>query len=161
MKQSIFSAEEFKKLKPDKGGKRQKHEEKIQLRVCAYLKKAYPQIIFQCDIGSGMNLGKKIGGMNTRLRSSRGMPDLMIFKPRWIDSTSVSTVLYLKENGYRCHGLFIELKTEFCRLKNGNIARTAHHLEQEAILKRLRELGYMAKFAFGYEDAIKIIDEYL
>lgn len=155
-KQSIFSAEEFKKLKPVKGGKRQKSEEKMQLRVCAYLKKHYPNTIFMCDIGSGMNLGKKIGGMNTRLRSSRGLPDLYIAHPKFtlpIKGFKVVAEIY--------HGLFIELKTEFCRLKNGNIARTPHHIEQEAILTRLRALNYKAEFCCGYEEAIKIIDEYL
>lgn len=150
-----------------KRSKRQRPEEKVQLRVCAYLKKVYPQVIFQCDIGSGMNLGKKIGGMNTRLRSSRGLPDLFIAYPAKITSeytsrSATQSPTFTKESiEIQKHGLFIELKKEDCRLKNGGIAKSKHHAEQEEILKRLKGLNYKADFACGYSEAVKLIDDYL
>lgn len=152
MKQSIFTTDEFKKLKSARGGKRQKSEEKVQLRVCAYLKGVYPHIIFTCDLASGMNVGKKIGGMNTRLRSSRGLPDLFIAQP--------------KNNhlGYReFSGFFIELKKEGTTifLRNGNVSSDPHITEQAKMLKKLRDLGYAAEFGIGFDATIKIIDEYL
>jgi hypothetical protein len=162
--QSLFSPEEFKKLKPAKGGKRQKREEKVQLQVCSYLKAKYPHVIFQCDLASGMNLGKRVGGMNTRLRSSRGMPDLFIAQPIY------NTVCYenkdtgaksWRQDGITYAGLFIELKMEGARLKNGNISSSDHHREQQAVLDRLRAQGFKAEFAAGYEEAIKLIDDYL
>lgn len=143
MKQSVFTPDEFKKLKLCKETKRRRIENEIQLQVCDYLKKKYPNIIFMCDLASGMNLGKFIGGMNRRLRSSRGLPDLFIACPK---------VPYF--------GLFIELKTESCRLKNGGIKKTEHHQEQAAILTRLQYHGYKASFACGLQEAIALIDRY-
>lgn len=156
--QSLFTPEEFKKFKKSKGVKRSRSEDKIQVQVCKYLKERYPDVIFMCDLASGMNLGKFIGGMNTRLRSSRGLPDLFIAHPyrKNFDpniSPEVERIFY--------HGLFIELKTENQRLKNGGIKRTDHHDEQAEILARLKQMGYQAQFCCGYDEAIKLIDEYL
>lgn len=156
-RQSIFTSSEFKKLKSVKGIKRQKPEEKVQLRVCAYLKKVYPQIIFACDLASGMNLGKRIGGMNTRLRSSRALPDLFIasIRDERLYPANFQAKIY--------HGLFIELKKEDATvfLKNGSLSADKHIREQAAILERLRALGYKAEFGVGFDATVKIIDEYL
>jgi len=104
-----------------------------------------------------MNLGKWIGGMNARMRSSRGLPDL------FIAHTRTCTEHDDKGNQYIEHyaGLFIELKKSSARLKKGGIAKSPHHDEQEAILYRLRKQGYSASFACGFDEAKKIIDEYL
>ena len=63
----------------------------------------------------------------------KGLPDIVIPYPR---------------NGF--HGLYLELKTE-----------TGHPSpEQSFFIKRLREEGYMALVAFGYDDAVNIIEDY-
>jgi len=147
---NLFTPEEFKKtFKKNTKIK----EANIQVSVCKHLKDNYPDVIFQCDLASGMNLGKHIGGMNARLRSSRGLPDLFIAKPM-MDK-------YIDKLGY--NGLFIELKRDGKSpyLKDGSLSSNEHVQEQYAILKRLEEQGYKAVFAVGAEEAIKIIDEYL
>lgn len=60
------------------------------------------------------------------------------------------------------HGLYIELKKEGTRLKkkNGDWANK-HIAEQADVLGRLRMRGYCAEFAVGFDEAKKIIDEYL
>lgn len=119
--------------------------EKVLTRhVCDYLKLQYPGLIFTVD-SSGMRLTQGQAVQMTHLRSSRGLPDLMIFEPRG-----------------EYHGLFIELKRDGTRLmkKDGNYA-SDHIREQDEMLQRLTDLGYVAMFAIGFDSAKTIIDNYL
>lgn len=151
--QSLFTAEEYKaNFKVNKKGKK---EEAVQLQVCEYLRNVYPNTIFMCDLASGMRLPIWIAAKNKLMRSSRGLPDLFIAKPYLCKANSN----HVMDGPYS--GLFIELKKDGIRLKNGNLPTNEHHAEQEAILVKLRALGYRAEFACGYEEAIKLIDEYL
>lgn len=161
--QSIFSPEEFKALsKKVKGGKRQKVEENIQLAVCDYLRAKYPHVIWFCDVASGMKLPIHIATRHSKMRSSRGIPDLFIAHP---GKAFHGYPIRLGDDDdgflFEYHGLFIELKTESLRLKNGSVASSNHILEQKKILNRFIDLHYKAEFACGYSEAIKIIDEYL
>jgi hypothetical protein len=60
-------------------------------------------------------------------------------------------------------GLFIELKREGTRIfkKDGALVADEHIREQFDMLEQLRQRGYMAEFACGFDEAKKIIDEYL
>ena len=60
-------------------------------------------------------------------------------------------------------GLMIELKREGTRLvkKNGELVANEHIREQAALLDELRQRGYVAEFACGFDEAKEIIDEYL
>ncbi len=120
-----------------------KTEEKLQIAVCKYLKLQYPDVIFTAE-SSGLKLTIGQAVIAKQLRSNKGLPDLMIFEP----------------NKYY-HGLFIELKKEGTRLKNGNMPNTEHIREQGEILTKLRTLGYCATFACGFDEAKEIIDNYL
>lgn len=153
---TMFTIEEFKKLKPSsKGVKQKRPEEKIQLRVCDFLRVRYPNVIFSCDLASGMRMPMWLAARNAKMRSSRGQPDLFIAFPK-------DERLYpAHHNGKIYHGLFIELKTEDCRLKGGGITKTKHHQEQAEILKKLGQLGYATHFACGYSEAIDIITTYM
>ena len=147
--QSLFTAEEYKaNFKVNKKGKK---EEKIQLQVCDYLRNTYPDLIWFCDLASGLKLPIWIAAKNKQMRSSRGLPDLFIAKPM--------SDKFIDKVGY--NGLFIELKKDGIRLKNGSLPTNEHHAEQEAILVKLRALGYRAEFSCGYEESVKLIDEYL
>ena len=120
-----------------------KSEEKLQIAVCKYLKLQYPDVIFTAE-SSGLKLTIGQAVIAKQLRSSKGLPDLMIFEP----------------NKYY-NGLFIELKKEGTRLKNGDMPSTKHIKEQEHILCSLFAKGYYACFACGFDEAKKIIDNYL
>lgn len=143
---SIFTPEEFKKISRKKVGKQ---EEKLQLAVCDYIRGQYPAVIFMCDLASGMKMPIWLAARNKRMRSSRGLPDLFIAGTIKVGEAHVSS------------GLFIELKKEGTRLKNGDMPKDDHVKEQAEILERLRRLGYVAEFACGYDEATKLIDKYL
>lgn len=146
---SLFTVEEYKEnFKVNKKGKK---EEGIQIAICNYIKKEYPDVIFTCDLSSGMKLPIWIAAKHKSMRSSRGLPDLFI--SRTVKSHDV--IIY--------SGLFIELKKDGNSpfLKDGSLSKDKHVQEQAAILQRLRFQGYSAEFAVGYEQAVKIIDEYL
>jgi hypothetical protein len=125
-----------------------KTEESIQISVCKYLKLFYPDVIFTCDLSSGMKLTIGQSVKSAKMRSSRGLPDIMILEPRG-------------EGEFRYCGLMIELKSEKAGNKNGTVKQTDHVREQQEILTRLEKKGYMAKFAIGFEEAKNIIDFYL
>lgn len=137
-------------------------EEKVQIQVCKYLHIAYPRVIFTCDLSSGMRLPIHIAAKNKQMRSSRGLPDLFIAQPTKFHSAPTGgnkPVRYFKEY----FGLFIELKSGDKAIYNrdGSLRKDPHLQEQDAILKHLTDQGYMAVFACGFEEARKIIDEYM
>jgi hypothetical protein len=126
--------------------KKVKREEKVQLAVCKYLRDNYPDVVFWCDLASGMRLPIHIAAMNKRMRSSRGIPDLFIAQPRGVLS-----------------GLFLEFKGPDVQVfkKDGSLRSDNHLQEQENVLIKLRDCGYKAEFACGYAQAVEIIDAYL
>lgn len=133
-------------LKATKKKKPSKDEEKIQLRVCEYLKAAYPETDFFTDTAAGMKLTIGQATKAKKMRSSRALPDIFISEPR---------------RNY--HGLYIELKREGERvfLVNGDISADKHIKEQAAVIERLNKKGYYASFAVGFNKAKEIIDWYL
>ena len=60
-------------------------------------------------------------------------------------------------------GLMIELKRPDVKIrkKNGELVANEHIREQAALLDELRNRGYKAEFACGFDEAKEIIDEYL
>ena len=120
-----------------------KKEEKLQIAVSKYLKLQYPDVIFTAE-SSGLKLTIGQAVIAKKLRSDKGLPDLMIFEP----------------NKYQ-KGLLIELKAAGVRLKSGYLPNTEHIREQTALLLRLWDRGYAASFACGFDEAKVIIDEYL
>ncbi len=149
MQEQLFSKKER--------GKSLKKEEKVQIQICKYLRLQYPNVIFTCDLASGMRLPIHIATKNKSMRSSRGLPDLFIAHVR-IKCKSLGD-----EKHEHISGLFIEIKSEDSGaiLKDGSVSKGKHVQEQEAILKQLREQGYKAEFAEGFSSAKKIIDDYL
>jgi len=106
----------------------------------------YPKIIFTCDLSSGMKMTMGQAVQSAKMRSSRGLPDLMIFERR---------------GGF--NGLFIELKVAGTRikLKDGTLTTDKHIREQYTILCLLMNKGYRAAFGVGFDHTIAIINEYL
>ena len=128
-------------------------ESELQVAVADYIRLRYPNVLFHSDFGSGIKLTKGQAIKQKRQNGGRrGWPDMFIAEPRvW--------QLYYHWDYY---GLFLELKKEGTRLrkKDGSWA-TAHIAEQAEILQTLQHKGYKARFAVGFEEAKKIIDEYL
>ena len=124
-----------------------KEEQYIQTAICNYIRANYPEVIFTSDL-SGIRLPMHLAKMVKPLKSSRGMPDLLILQP---------------SSKYNYSALFIELKAPGAKItkKDGQLKSDPHLNEQRAIIDRLNQLGYSAHFAVGFEQARSIIDDYL
>lgn len=122
-----------------------KKEEQLSKAVSRYLKLQYPDVVFTCD-SSGIRLTI---GQATALKAQRSVhkiPDMIILKP----------------NG-EYHGLILELKSEDSSpyLKDGSLSKGQHIQEQNQTLTTLLNIGYYAVFAVGFDNAKKIIDDYM
>lgn len=136
-----------------------KNEENLHLRVCDFLRKNYPDVIFRTDFSSGMKMTPGQAIKHKKFQSSRAYPDLFIAK------TGRKKVAEINNNCIwrTLNGMFLELKAEGVKIykKNGEIVANKHYQEQAEMLKKLRAENYYAEFAIGYEDAISQITNYL
>ncbi|MCK5357340.1 MAG: VRR-NUC domain-containing protein [Elusimicrobiales bacterium] len=109
-------------------------EEIEQIKTVNYLKLQYPKVLFTIS-PAGIRLHPAVGTKFKRMGYRAGTPDLLILEP----------------NKY-FHGLFIEMKKN----KGGKVSDN-----QRTFLNHLLANNYEAKVANGFNEAIKIIDEYL
>jgi hypothetical protein len=123
-----------------------RREEKVQLAVCKYIAMQYKDVIFNCDVGSGIRLPIGVAKKAKMMRSSRGYPDLFIAEPRGMFS-----------------GLYIEIKKEGAGvwLKDGSLSKNKHIQEQANMLDKLVDRGYLACFGVGFDMCKEIIDDYM
>ena len=132
-------------------------EAELQKQVAIYLRMQYPEAMFHSDFGSGAKLTPwQAKVQKVQNGGRRAWPDLFIAEPSVIAGEGLRPTK-------KYHGLFIELKKEGVRLrkkKDGSWA-TPHIEEQAEILAELRNRGYMAEFAVGFEQALDLIDDYL
>jgi len=124
--------------------KRKKVEESIQIQVCTWLKWQYPKLIWVCDFAAGSKLTIGQAVKAKKLRCGKGLPDIMIFKA----------------NKYY-HGLFLELKTVSPFKKDGMLKKDEHLKIQHEMHGRLFNEKYYAKFVVGFDEAKRIIIDYL
>ena len=127
-------------------------EAELQEQVADYLRLQYPSVLFHSDFGSGAKLSWAQARRQKRQNGGRrAWPDLFVAE--------------LIDDGFsKLHGgLFIELKKAGTRIfkKDGTLVADQHIREQAEMLQRLRQRGYKAEFACGFDEAKKIIDEYL
>ena len=128
-----------------------KHREaNIHMAVAGFLRSNYPDVIFRTDFAAGVKMTMGQAVRHKRLQSGRAYPDLFIAQPN------------RRGNQVAC-GLFLELKSEGTRvyLKNGELTADKHIREQAEVLAQLDKLGYRAKFAVGFDEAITLIKQYL
>lgn len=127
-------------------------ELELQAQVADYIRLEYPSALFHSDFGSGIKLTMGQAIRQKRLNGGRrSWPDMFIAEPGG------------DNDGDIYYGLFIELKKAGTRIyrKDGRLVSDAHIREQFDMLEQLRQRGYMAEFACGFDEAKKIIDEYL
>jgi len=135
-------------------------ETNLQIQVADYLRLQYPNVLFHSDYGSGAKLTISQAVTQKRLNGgNKSWPDMFISKPKEIGWMEIGDNFVPTK---WLHGLYIELKKDGTRLKkkDGNWA-TEHIAEQAETLEKLRQAGYKAEFAVGFEQAKQIIDEYL
>ena len=127
----------------------------IQIQVADYLRLRYPAVLFHSDFGSGIKLTPGQAVKQKRLQGGRrAWPDMFIAEPRTVVKDG---------DKYFYAGLFIELKRPGTRIltKRGMLVANEHIREQSELLECLKTKGYYANFACGFDQAKKIIDEYL
>ncbi len=125
--------------------RKRKPEEAIQLRICNYLKREYPGLDFHSDYSAGLHLTINQAKVRKALNSGRGWADLFIPTP---------------SRGYS--GLFLELKRDDTAIytKKGRLVADEQIQIEAAFLARMNKLGYLARFAVGYDQALKLIRWY-
>lgn len=125
-------------------------EAMLHQQVCDYLRLRYPYTVWRTDFAAGLKLPPQVAIRHKRLQSSAGFPDITIFEP--------SHVMY---GEYPL--LAIELKAEGVELykKDGTLRANPHIEEQAEMLQKLRDRGYKAEFAVGFDQARNLIDQYL
>lgn len=112
--------------------------------LCNYMRTNYPHVVFLSDAsGIKMTMGQAIKWKS--MRSSNGIPDLIILHPNSI-----------------YFGLMIELKKTGEKIvKKDGTYKSDHLKEQAEVLSKLQAQGYYAVFALGFENAKNIIIEYM
>lgn len=122
-----------------------KHEAYIQALLCNYLRTNYPDVVFTSDL-SGVRLPVGLAKQVKPLKSSRGIPDLIVLYPAG-----------------KYHGLALELKAEDAKVfnKQGKLYADAHHAEQFEVIHKLRTVGYAAFFVLGYHAARSCVEDYM
>ena len=140
------------------------------MQVADYLRLQYPSVMFHSDYGSGIKLTMGQAIKQKRQNGGRrAWPDMFIAEPREVkaerevikpkDGSAIIEAYLIKQK----YGLFIEIKKAGTRIykKDGTLVADQHIREQFDVLEQLRKRGYMAEFACGFDEAKKIIDEYL
>nr|DAW41849.1 MAG TPA: Nuclease [Caudoviricetes sp.] len=135
-----------------------KKEELLHLKVCDYLRKNYPDVLFRTDFSSGMKMSPGQAAKHKKFQKSRAWPDLFIAESGVVEFKEDGLIAHLRKNG-----MFLELKADGVKLykKDGTLCKNKHIEEQAEILDKLNESGYYARFAVGYDQAIRIITDYL
>ena len=127
----------------------------LQQQVADYIRLRYPSVIFHSDFGSGIKLTMGQAIKQKRLNGGRrSWPDMFLAEPDIGKTDGFKKIWF---------GLFIELKREGTRIfkKDGKLVADEHIREQFDMLHDLRQRGYAAEFACGFDDARKLIDDYM
>ena len=135
-------------------------ELELQAQVADYIRLQYPDVIFHSDFGSGIKLTMGQAIKQKRLNGGRrAWPDMFIAEPKKVVISKGEHTRLVA--GY--HGLFIELKREGVRIfkQDGKLVADEHIREQFDMLADLRHRGYAAEFACGFDEAKKLIDDYM
>ena len=140
-------------------------EADLQVQVADYLRLQYPDVMFHSDFGSGIKLTMGQAIKQKRQNGGRrAWPDMFIAEGIVVDDERGQ---FYKGSYYPLKhvylGLFIELKKAGTRIfkKDGTLVADQHIREQFDVLEQLRKRGYMAEFACGFDEAKRIIDNYL
>lgn len=125
-------------------------ESELQIQVADYLRLQYPNVLFHSDFGSGIKLTPGQAMKQKRQNGGRrAWPDMFIAKPK-------------DHLGKLYFGMFLELKRDGTRLLKRNGEYANKHIEEQAkVIEQLKNNGYAATFACGFDEAKYLIDDYL
>jgi len=120
-------------------------EKELHKQICQYLSIQYPKVRFNTDL-SGLKLSIGQSVQIKKLRSNSGWPDI-----------------FIAHKSEHFNGLFLEVKKDASEiwLKNGEIKNNTHINEQWEMLTYLNNQGYYAFWAYSFDQAKRIIDNYM
>ena len=118
-------------------------EERIHTALADYLKLQYPSVLFISE-SSGVRTSI---GLAKKLKRTR--------------SNHVHLDLYVLERRGEYGALILELKAKSVFKKDGTLIKSDHVHDQAETIKKLNNKGYLATFACSFDEAKKIIDNYL
>lgn len=121
-------------------------EHDLYALIADYINLRHPGTIYRFDLAADLKLSIGQARKHKRLQKYRGYPDLFLAEPKG-----------------KYSGLFIELKKEGVRIykKDGTLVSDEHIREQYDMLHDLRRKGYAAEFTCGFDEAKKLIDDYM
>ena len=126
-------------------------EHQLYEQIARYMQLQYPTVVYRFDLAADLKLTPGQAVKHKRLHPFRGFPDLFIAEPAL--DTDIRKIKA---------GLFIEIKKEGTRLKKKDGKWASEHIaEQAEMLDILEFRGYKAVFCVGFDEAKKVIDEYL
>ena len=134
------------------------NEHQLYETIARYLQMQYPDVLYRFDLAADLKLTVGQAAKHKRLHPKRGWPDLFIAEPK-VGKDREGRVI-----GMDYYGLFLELKREgttIYKKSDGQLVKDKHIREQAEVLSDLSKRGYMAEFAIGFDEAKRIIDEYL
>jgi len=122
---------------------KQSPEYQIYRAIALYMGYTYPGVIYRFDM-AGNNLSRAAAGKNKAIQyhPAEGYPDLAIY----FGGTAI--FLEIKADGVRIHK------------KDGHPA-SDHINNQIKWLHRIREAGFEASFAIGFDNAQTLIDSFM
>lgn len=160
-------------------------ESVVYEQLADWMNLQYPGVLYRFDVGADVYVPPAVANKFKRLHPRRGHPDMFIAEPQFIYEElkeervythSLPTIKIDPEATYALTGfagLYLELKKEGETLSPGDRAKkrykskdgleykTEHLMEQADYLYDLRNKGYKAEFAIGFDDAVKQIRDYL
>lgn len=138
-----LTVRQFQQLKT---GKFKVKESSVHQQVVNYLKSQYPKVIFRTDFAAGIKMSIGQAVKHKSLQQSRAFPDITIFYP-----TTAG------------HALFIEIKRSKDEVfkKDGALREYPHLWEQKAMMNKLIDLGYCARWGCGFDETKEIIDSWI
>lgn len=134
---------QYRSSRSDTGGIKKATEADEQKMFVKYWRLQHPDILIFADM-KGVNLNIVQAANAKAAGCISGWPDLFIAR---------------KNKSFA--GCFIELKRTGTRLrkKNGDWA-SPHIAEQGSVQQKLRDAGYYAEFAVGFDEAVRQAEEY-
>lgn len=123
----------------------EKSEQKLQIKLCSYIKNFYPNVYFSSD-PSGLRVTPGLRSLLKATRSSHAQLDVTILEPS------------------RCglyHGLIIECKKETPYKQNGELKEDQHLKDQLATMNLLEFKGFRCQWCWDYETGVAILNGYL
>jgi hypothetical protein len=118
-----------------------------QQSVVNYLKTVYPNVLFTTGL-LGIHLPEWAMWLLVTLGYKAGTPDILIFEPRGMH-----------------HGLMMEMKRPRSEYMENGKKKIKYQGklsdEQKAVLNELQKRGYYIAVCYCYDEAKRVIDEYL